>query len=157
MPRPRTPTALAALRGFPGHRPQNRQEPQPAPAALAPPVALDPPAQRIWDRHAGELVRLGVLTQADTTIFASACRLQAMGDQYATDVEGVLAAPPKTKGARRHRVPPSLWVAIKCWDKAAALFGRFGMTPADRAKLHVTESDADDELTAYRQARTARG
>ena len=141
---PPTPSALNALRGWPGKRGKKPAEPKPAAATLEPPVELTAPARAIWDRHVPELLRLHLLTLLDTTTFATACRLQALGDLYAGDAERVTTRPIPRRGGRR--VPHATSTAIKCWEKAAAIFARFGMTPSDRTRVQAPEPDAPVHL-----------
>lgn len=69
------PTALKLLQGNAGHRPINSSEPKPE--EKAPPCPLyireDPEAAKEWKRLAPILLRMRVLTEADTTVLASLC------------------------------------------------------------------------------------
>ncbi len=72
-PRPQ-PTALRVLRGNPGKRPLNADEPKPASiASIAPPVWLDPTAAEAWRELAPRLQKLGLLTELDQQRFSMLC------------------------------------------------------------------------------------
>jgi hypothetical protein len=62
----------------------------------------------------------------DRRLLATACRLQASGEMLLTRHEQS-DGPPKAP----------LWGAIKCLDKAGAIFGRFGIGPSDRTRITV--------------------
>lgn len=141
---PPTPTALKILRGNPGHRKLNRTEPQPGPLlSLDPPPELPAPAAAIWRAIAPEAARLTLLDTLSVRVFATACRLQAVGEAQLARVERKPGAKPTT----------ALWAAAKCLEKAATLWARFGLDPASRSRLHTLgPDDHRDELTTFRQA-----
>ena len=77
-PKP-TPAALNALRGNPGHRPDNPEEPKPSlPTSLTAPGWLKAEGRAIWEELTPELLRLGLLTQIDVSVLAAACRWWAI-------------------------------------------------------------------------------
>ena len=67
------PTRLKLLEGNPGRRPLNDQEPQPEAALLEPPPELPKLARAEWQRLAGKLYDLGMLTHLDQTILEAYC------------------------------------------------------------------------------------
>lgn len=123
------PTVLKILRGNPGKKRLPR-EPKPERTDATPPPDLAPGALAIWQDHAPELARLGLLTVIDRRRLATACRLQALGDAYGATAEEQVAV----KG-RLVRPSPALWAAVKCWVTAGAIWGDFGVTPIMRARL----------------------
>lgn len=73
---PKTPSVLALVRGNPGKRPINRQEPKlPAgeDADWQAPAHLTEEAKKEWQRQVPDLRAAGVLTLADRTMFAEYC------------------------------------------------------------------------------------
>jgi P27 family predicted phage terminase small subunit len=168
---PPQPTALKILRGNPGKRRLPREEPKPAPAGAAAPSDLSTPARALWDEHAPELARLHLLTILDRRALATACRLQAVGEAFLQDAERsleVASRRKKTAGARARRPSPALWAALKCLEKAHALWYRFGITPSERTRLqsptpkeapdrHDNQPPTDplDQLAARQRARQA--
>jgi phage terminase small subunit len=74
-PKP-TATVLKMIRGNPGRRPLNLNEPKPT-VGCAKPDYLDEAAGAVWDRFAPELIRIGVLTKVDEVPFARFCILSA--------------------------------------------------------------------------------
>ena len=71
------PTALKELEGNPGKRPLNTHEPQPEKKAPSCPKWLEPEARKEWRRLAPYMERIGILTEADRTAFASYCQAYA--------------------------------------------------------------------------------
>ena len=120
---PPTPTALAALRGFPGHRKRNTREPTPAPLAdLTPPLKLDIETTGAWNRLAPIFAKLGMLTEADVP-FAQLCRGEVLLDRLweRGDEAGYL----------------------KAFSALRPLWAEFGATPASRSRI-AAASDPDD-------------
>src|ERR1700730_15645373 len=69
------PTRLKLLRGNPGHRPINANEPKPRTLTKTPlaPAFLGASAKAEWRRRARELVGLGMLTSSDLGVLAAYC------------------------------------------------------------------------------------
>ena len=120
---PRTPRVIAASRGFPSHRKQNPQEPQPAPATVEAPPNLTGEAKAFWDRHAPELIRIGCLTSVDRDEFAAGCLLRAMG----------------LAGLERHRAgeTPMTEREMSAMLQSSRIFARFGIGASDRTRIAV--------------------
>ena len=72
-----TPTAIKVLEGNPGKRPLNDREPKPAKKAPSCPKWLETDAKREWRRLSHKLEQLGILTEADMSVFASYCQAYA--------------------------------------------------------------------------------
>lgn len=133
--RPPKPTALKVLAGNPGHRRLNEQEPKPALGATIPEYLLRfPDAAAAWKRWAPKLQDLGVLTEIDAPAFGRLCRL------WAED---------QARAIERHPSDPRLLVEIR------HLEGRFGMTPADRARIKAEPKKAKSKLARFRGPRQA--
>lgn len=115
-PRP-TPTALKILRGNPGKRALNRNEPQPLPTDATPPVSLPPEAVAIWNERVPELIRIGTVTLADRGEVAKACLLDARG-------LAALDASPN-------------W-ALNAMRDATRIWARFGVGASDRSRITAT-------------------
>jgi hypothetical protein len=76
-------------------------------------------------------------------VFATACRLQALGEAQIQMAEERPQAKPG----------PLWWAGIKLLEKASGFWARFGMGPSSRTRLHAGPvDDGQDELTAFRQA-----
>jgi P27 family predicted phage terminase small subunit len=143
---PPQPTSLKILRGNPGKRRLNLSEPKPNLANGDVPAFLPAQARPIWERIAPELAATDRLAVEDQDLLGAACWLIAKGWQYAAKEDAGRTMEAGGKG------PPStsLWAAMKCLDKAANILGRFGLTPAERARLHVRDHADRDPVDAYR-------
>lgn len=140
--RPRTPSNVAQLRGDYKVHPdrQNKTEPIPAEALVAPPFRLTKTAQVVWNRLAPDLIAKKVLTHWDVDLFAEFC-------------EAVVILRGRRRGARRKAEPgaPSPMSEYKTAIGIVTTIGsRFGLTPADRSKLSIgggnDNPDEDDDL-----------
>ncbi len=141
--RPAAPTAIKEARNNPGRRPLNGQEPKPSLASAdVPPILLTfPPAVELWNRIAPELVAVRCLTTLDVDRLATGVLAFAKGSE-------MLA-----QECVKKRPAPRLYMALKLIDKGSVILGLFGMSPAERARLHITPDHAHgDPIEAYRQA-----
>jgi P27 family predicted phage terminase small subunit len=138
------PTALKILRGNPGHRPLNRDEPAP-PAAhnLAPPTWLEGPAVAEWRRLAPTLHRLGLLTEIDGDALATYCQTWARWQEAEGQIRkfGMVI-----KG--KHGFPvisPYVAVANRAMAQMKSLLVEFGMTPSARTRVKTDASAKPDD------------
>lgn len=141
--RPPKPTALKLLQGNPGKRQLNESEPKPRALSTADaPEWLDELSREFWDRHAPELVKLGLLTELDVAEFAAACQQHAL---YSRLVARILRAPfgkmAKELSTRQDR-------ALANRDRILA---RFGFDPASRSKMSVAPQKETDEFERLMQ------
>lgn len=144
-PKP-TPAALNALRGHPGHRPVNTEEPKPASAdSLAAPAWLQADARAIWDALAPELHRLGLLTKLDVSSLAGACRWWAIYRRADRALRTGLVAMTKANGKQAR---PEVGIAQKAFHEAMQVFAKFGVTPSDRIALKAPTARPAGEPTA---------
>jgi phage terminase small subunit len=139
-------TALKAARGYPSHHKKNPAEPTAARLTdLTPPPYLPPVAVVIWQELAPIADQVGVLDQLGARAFATACRLQALGEAHLSVAEAQFKP--------GSRPGPSLWAGVKCLEKAATIWSRFGLDPASRTRLRVGGTEGEsDELASFRRA-----
>ena len=101
------------------------------------PRNLSPAARGAWRSVTAALARLGVLSVAD----GEALRLlaEALAEyreaRRVLDREGATYDLTTKAGGTMHRARPEAAIAADAWRRASAMLGRFGMTPADRARL----------------------
>ena len=148
-----TPTNLKLLRGNPGKRPINANEPKPAPKAPGMPAWLSTEARNEWRRVVPELDKLGLLAKVDRGALAAYCETWATfvaathlvhehGIVYmrkvdeVTDMDGrvieIHVAPAKN---------PALIVARDAAAQIRAFCSEFGLTPSARTRIDVPEPD----------------
>ena len=134
--RPPKPTKLKLLEGIRKER-INTNEPKPKSAKRVPPAPSYLPAlaKKEWKRHAGELHRLGLLTDLDRPALEGYCHA------YSTFMEAV-------KNIEKHGVlvkaqsgfpmqSPYLSIANKAMAEMRKWQTEFGMTPSSRSKITI--------------------
>jgi hypothetical protein len=133
-PKP-TPTAKNRLRGYPGKRARNHDEPQPAPTTADPPDDLTGAARELWDRLAPECVRLGMLTAIDRDEFADACLAKVQGHQLLLD---------PIREARGNAPDPRN-VGLALLKYASSVFARYGVGASDRTRIHAVTTKPESK------------
>jgi len=140
-----TPTALKLLRGNPGNKKINRAEPKPAAGCAIPPmVKSDKRALAEWKRLEPMLLRLRVLTEADSIALGNLCLdvslLERAQRKLADD--GLLYVVPATKHVQQN---PILRVVSQTSDRVMRQLREFGLTPASRTAIQaLPATEADD-------------
>lgn len=136
------PTALKRAAGNPGKRALNAAEPEPPPDLPDCPEHLSAVAVAEWERLAGTLHRMGVLTVVDRAALAAYCQAYA---RWVEAEEQLRRTPPLVKTPSGY-VQQSPWIGIA--NKQLELMGRyateFGMTPASRGRLTVPADALED-------------
>lgn len=137
------PTALKLLRGNPGKRRINRREPKPEPSASDPPAWLvaDARALAIWTDEAPRLLLLGLLGNIDRLAFAALCERAATYQRAAEEMRERQTVEIKRSAADGYQETTMTQTAPHVSIARGALYGflqlasRFGMSPADRARI----------------------
>lgn len=135
-----TPTPLRILRGNPGKRALNRNEPTPAPTIPEAPAHLTPAALEEWDRIAPVLLEQGLLTDLDRAGLAAYCVAYARWIEAEESVRklGVLVKSPN--GFPVHS--PYLAIANRAMEQMQRLLAEFGMSPSSRSRVTATDKAA---------------
>src|SRR5688572_7318876 len=107
------PTALKLLKGNPGKRPLNADEPQVEPAQPDPPAWITGPARAQWRRIAPQLEKARILTHVDRDSLAAYCDALAMWAQARkiVDDEGLTTTGPNGALVKR----PEVAIVMECW------------------------------------------
>ncbi len=131
---PPTPLRLVVLRGNPGKR-RLRREVEPARSAQCPdrPAFVTGYAADEWDRIAGELHRLGLLTVLDSTVLGLYCAAYARwrtAEEMLARMELLIE---NDKGDLRTN--PLVRIARHAAADMVRYAGHFGMTPVARSRL----------------------
>jgi P27 family predicted phage terminase small subunit len=120
-----TPTKLRVMRGNPAKRPLPVGEPSPMQLEQVPepPAILGAAAEREWRRLAPELMRLGLLTVADLSMFTGYCA--TFGRWYEAEEQ------------LRQSGAPTTWLRISesASKEMRQYASEFGLTPASRTRL----------------------
>ncbi len=137
------PTRLKVLTGNPGKRPLNQDEPRPEVAIPDCPQELGPVAQREWNRLAGELAGLRILTNLDRAALAAYCGAYAL---WAEATEAIQKYGAMIKSPSGFPVQsPYLAVANRQAEIMMRIASEFGLTPASRSRIS-TPSKIDPTL-----------
>lgn len=142
------PTAIRRAEGNPGKRAWNHAEPQPPTAKPTCPRHLGAIARTEWQRLAGVLHRMGVLTQVDRAALAAYCACYGRW----VEAERRLAETPALIRTPSGHVQQSPWLSIA--NRQMELMGRYmaelGLTPASRSRVaaysEVAASDRVDKI-----------
>jgi P27 family predicted phage terminase small subunit len=155
MPGPKpTPTNLRLLRGNPGKRPINANEPRPErpPAPPDPPDFLDDHARREWGRVAPELWALGLLTRVDVAHLAAYCYSYSQWKTAAETLRQIGANDPvmhgllvKTEGGASPN--PLVWIAKGALRDMVRYGAQFGMSPASRTGIAAGDDPRQRRFT----------
>lgn len=149
------PSALKRLRGNPGKRALNRNEPQPTQAQnLKPPRGrLSKHARRLWLDLAESLEALGVLTQADLGAFEVLCNhygFAVEAGEYLRKNGLILEEPVTDKDGNVtgyvYKKNPAAQIFRENSVAFRLMAGEFGLTPSSRARLDVEPPQQKESL-----------
>ena len=128
---PPAPNALKLLRGNPGRRPINKEEPKPALGAVPLPAILDEEGRAQWEHLLPELERVGLATKVDGPGLTAVCL--AISDYIAARKSG--------KWARRD----------KAFAQLMRILPEFGLTPSSRSRIKVDVPKAKSKVDEFRE------
>ena len=162
---PPAPSILKYIRGNPSKETLREDEPTPdmLTEGVAAPAWLEGLALQKWNEAAPVLVRMRVLTEADTEALARYCalwerwkiaydRCKSLGDEV-THLE---PDPNRTDGKLRIK-----YTQVAPWASQMKNIGRdllrleqeFGLTPSSRSQVSIHANKSDDTLTAFISSR----
>jgi P27 family predicted phage terminase small subunit len=132
----RQPTVLRLLRGNPGKRRINHEEPKPGPlAGDCPEVLTDPAARAEWARVAPGLIRSGQVTNVDRATLIGYCHKWA---QWQALEQEAARHPFLVKAPSGYPIPnPAISMANKAFGLMLKAAAELGMTPAGRSRVSV--------------------
>lgn len=138
------PTKLKIVRGNPGRRPLNENEPKPEVIAAPPaPDYMNELAQNEWERMASKLSEMGLLTALDLPALEFYCQCYARSREAEDELQktGITI---ETKHGNVIQ-NPLVGIANKSKELAAKFLVEFGMTPSSRSKVKVSEKPKASE------------
>jgi P27 family predicted phage terminase small subunit len=139
------PTALKIAEGNPGHRPINKTEPKPSPAAPSCPKHLQGPAREEWRKRVPELASLGLLTKLDTGALEMAC--VAYGEWREALAELAKSKPVLKTTSGNYIQNPYTSIANTARRDYLRFATQFGFTPSARTRIKSeTRVDEADDL-----------
>lgn len=140
------PTELKILRGNPGHKPLNHDEPKPARPDRVPPAPgyLSKEAKKEWRRVAGILHTTKILTEADLTALGAYCVIFARWLEAESKIkeQGFI-----TKTVNGNDIQnPYLAIANRAQADLLKWSIEFGLTPSARVRLRAPADDDTPSL-----------
>lgn len=154
MGRKPVPTALKIVRGNPGKRPLNENEPTPKSDADMPDW-LSKEAAKHWPVVAAQLRDAKLLSAVDGAALALYCEAFARW-RHASDQ--VSKYGPVVKAPSGYPVQsPYLSIANKAHEQMCKLLIEFGMTPSSRSRVSKVEDKDDDPYAAFVKQPRKRG
>jgi len=141
------PTKLTLLKGNPGRRPINQNEPQPEASIPECPPDLDERAHAEWDRMGKLLFEMGLLTKVDHAAMTAYCQVwsrwreaEANIVKFGAVIVGKLGLP---------MVSPYLRIANECLKQMRLYLVEFGMTPASRSRISCGKPAIKNSVLAF--------
>lgn len=154
MGRPAVPTSIKIIRGNPGCRPLNQNEPTPPPADLTPPPSLQEVGIAKWNEVTQLLTRMGVFTQADRSTIERYCLIHEQWVVVAAHVRQHGMTQLTNTGYSQLTAEGTLFRSLPA--DLLKIEREFGMTAAARSSLKVQDAAGPaDPLEAYIQAKGA--
>lgn len=144
-----TPTALKLIRGNPGRRPLPLHEFNPEPRIPNCPEHLKGEARNEWDRITPELLRYGLISDADRAMVAMMCTTWAHYCEAEQMVERISASADAAASANRYP-PLARWITIsaRAVEIYKSLCTEFGMSPATRSRVMAREQRNTTDASA---------
>jgi P27 family predicted phage terminase small subunit len=131
-----TPTTLKIMRGNPGRRPLNLDEPWSPLLKRMPPAPgfLDDEGKRVWSAEGRRLIKAGLLTALDLTMFGTWCIWYSKRDiaSRAVNKSGLVI---KAGGVGNPYINPYMSVISMCSKAMHQIEIEFGLSPASRTKV----------------------
>lgn len=151
--RPRKPTAKLKLHGaYRDDRHGDRFDDSALSAEVVKPEGLDVHASALWDELVPTLVTNGIAKAVDVPELRGMCEWWS---RYRTCMAALADSPTDYTGLMDEidDVPRLQTMAANAWKAFSAVAAKFGLTPADRAKLasdpKPATSDFDKDITKH--------
>lgn len=132
-------TNMRILEGNPSRRPINTDEPQPEAGAQCPFWSTEA-AREVWNEVAPILEGCGILTQADTVMFAAWCDSVANWRAVSLELEATANLQSQGDTVYAQKEIKSLIASQRNYAELMVKFGtKFGVSPGDRTGLKINK------------------
>lgn len=149
------PTAVKKLRGNPGHRALNKQEPKPPEGRPQRPSFLTKDAKKAWKTLVPILEEMGVLSTADGNALAGMCQCYSRWKQAEAEIDlrGITVQEPITGRddsgdtiilGYKIKKNPACNISKEMLQQFRSFATLFGLDPSSRSRLRV--GDKKDEV-----------
>jgi P27 family predicted phage terminase small subunit len=141
-----TPTNLKVLKGNPGKRAVNKNEPQPPEidGDLPAPAWLDRVAADRWTKLVPELKALGLLTIVDVDALEAYCKAYSRWREAEEAIDALRTTVVKTPSGYLQQLP-QVSIARGYAQQMVRIAAEFGLTPASRSRLNAALTEPGDE------------
>lgn len=148
---PKTPSNLVLLKGNPGKRAINKDEPKPAVRVPPLPAHFSKRAKYWHKRVAEELAQMGVLTGMDERALELLIEAYEEYRQHLETLEdeGYTYKTTSMAGDVSIKMHPAAALKADAWKRLRSMLGEFGMTPASRSKVKVSGPGETDPLEEF--------
>jgi len=146
------PTVLRLLRGNPGGRGKNLDEPVPPHGKIVAPKHVQGDALKKWNELVAKLTAMSVMTVADTDTLARYCVYHEQWLKYADQVRrglDVFIIKDDAGKVRYIQSTPAATMFVKLGAAMLRIEQEFGLTPSARAGLSVTSKKESDPLDEW--------
>lgn len=146
------PTALKVLQGNPGKRRLNANEPKPQEGIPRCPAWLDDEAKTAWKRIVPQLRDMGVLTLIDADALTNYCDTWSRWKKAVLFIQknGEVFVQKDDSGAVKYiQQLPQVAIARNLLAVLNRYQQEFGLTPAARSRLTITEKDDSPGLMEF--------
>jgi len=148
---PPQPTHLKVLRGNPGEKPLNDAEPRPPDDDGAPDPILRGDALAKWTETVPVLRGMGVWSQADRAAWVRYCILYEtfLRNKRLVDEKGDVMRLTTANGSTYLQVSPYSTQMFAAAKEMLRIEQQFGLTPASRSQVRLSEKVPDDPFESY--------
>lgn len=145
------PNNLHILRGLPGKRPVNGDEPKFEKTTPVCPAHLSDEGKREWRRITKQLASADLLTIVDRAALAAYCQAWGRWVEAEESIKkhGVLVKSPQGFPMQS----PYLCIANKAMEQMQRMLVEFGMTPSSRSRIKVSSTSGSDPQEDYLNGR----
>lgn len=150
-----TPTALKLIRGNPGKRRLNHEEPEPPDLAPDVPAELsDQIARDEWTNRIVPAIETGQITAADRAFAIAHCELWSTWRSQLADANRHPHV--VSSGKQGYPIPnPARGMANKTLTMLVKVDAELGLSPSSRSRVKVTAKPRQSRVDAFRARRSA--
>lgn len=155
MPSPKpTPSKLKELKGNPGKRPLNEDEPIFSAMDETAPESLDEEGAAEWNRIVDELRTSGVVTKMDETILWAYCQEFSIAKKAAKELKGngLIIKAPSGYPIKN----PYLSIQHRSLYLLKSLASELGLSPSSRSRVVAIPTKKGDKYEQLKNERAAR-
>lgn len=137
------PTSLRKLQGNPAHRPLNDKEAKPQNSVPPRPAFVTGLAKKEWEKLAGVLAGMGLLSELDGMLFSALCIEFARYAEANRELKKEDLALTNDRGNKYSN--PLVAISSTSLRLVLTLAREFGLSPAARARIVVNDGGEQEE------------